>query len=210
MAGRPCKICASAANIKLAAEMIAAGAPDQAIADAIGTVSRVSVHRHRTNHVVRPAKAIAAAAAKGQDVRVARENLVTSAENGDAAAQFLGLAEITKDLRETQQRLQRVAAMAEGHGQPNAVAALAGQELRAAEVRAKLGSVGAYAPPKTVPTAQPVFSLTMAFADSTQVLGVAAVTGGAVDPTTGGPVIDMLPDDPEEPGEDDELLDEDV
>ena len=32
MAGRSCKICASAASIKIAAEMIAAGATDGAIA----------------------------------------------------------------------------------------------------------------------------------------------------------------------------------
>lgn len=55
MAGRPCSICKSAENTRIAAEMIAAGA-DQAVADRIG-VARTSVLRHRHAHIVAPAKA---------------------------------------------------------------------------------------------------------------------------------------------------------
>ena len=72
MPGRPCQICADAARSKLAAEMIAAGATDQAIADRIGGISRMAVARHRQNHIERPPRAVLAAVNKGRDVRQER------------------------------------------------------------------------------------------------------------------------------------------
>jgi hypothetical protein len=90
MVGRPCQICADAANRRITGEMIAAGASDQAVANAIGGISRMAVARHRQNHIERLAKAIVAAANKGRDVRDERDQLVAAAEGGDTAAAFLG------------------------------------------------------------------------------------------------------------------------
>ena len=149
MPGRPCQVCVSAARLKLAAEMIGAGASDQAIANRIGGISRMTVARHRQNHIERPAKAIVAAANKGKDVRDERDQLVAAAEAGDTAAAFLALNQIAVDLRRVQERLERAADAAEADKQRLAVASLSGQQLRAAEVRAKLGGVGGYATPRT-------------------------------------------------------------
>jgi hypothetical protein len=148
MPGRPCQICADAARLKLAAEMIATGASDQMVADRIGGISRMVVARHRQNHIERPARAVLAAANKGRDARQEREQLVAAAENGDTAAAFLALNQIAADLRRVQERLERTAEAAEIDQQRIAVASLSGQQLRAAEVRAKLGGVGGYATPR--------------------------------------------------------------
>jgi hypothetical protein len=147
MAGRPCSICKSAANIRVAAEMIAAGASDQAIADRLG-VGRTSVLRHRHAHVVAPAKALAEAAGKGRDAIEQRAQVLAAAEAGDPSA-FVALAGIVADLRRVHERLERTAAAAEQDNQRLAVASLSAQQLRASEVRAKIGGVGGYAPPKS-------------------------------------------------------------
>src|SRR4029077_1957760 len=111
---------------KLTAEMIAAGASDQRIADRIGGISRMAVARHRQNHIERPAKAIVAAANKGKDVRDERQQLLAADEAGDVAAAFLSLERIAMDLRRVQERLERTADAAEADKQRLAVASLSG------------------------------------------------------------------------------------
>lgn len=181
MPGRPCQVCESAARLKLAAEMIAAGSSDQAVADKIGGISRMAVARHRQNHIERPAKAILAAANKGRDTREEREQLVATAEAGDVAAAFLSLERIATDLRKVQERLERTAGAAEGDQQRLAVASLSGQQLRAAEVRARLGGVGGYATPRGVANNAPKFELNIIF------------SGGRTQRIEGTPI---HPDDP--------------
>lgn len=142
----PCKICSAPQAMKLVAEMVASGASDQAIADRLGGgISRMGVSRHRRSHILAPARAIATAAAKGQDVAQERAELVAAAEAGDPAA-FLTLGAIVSDLRKVHDRLERAADAAETDGQRLAVASLSAQQLRASEVRAKLGGVGGFAP----------------------------------------------------------------
>ena len=64
--GRPCLICSDSEKTRIASEMIAGGATDGAIAARLGGgLHRMSVSRHRRNHVVAPAKALAAVAGKG-------------------------------------------------------------------------------------------------------------------------------------------------
>jgi ABC-type uncharacterized transport system substrate-binding protein len=110
MPGRPCQICSDAIKLRLAAEMIASGASDQAVADRIGGISRMAVARHRQNHVERPAKAVVAAANKAKDVRDEREQIVAAAESGDTAAAFLALNQIAADLATKRlQLLQEIA-----------------------------------------------------------------------------------------------------
>ena len=147
---RPCLVCSDSAKMARAAEMITAGASDNTIAKTLSAMtpdrppmSGVSVGRHRRNHVVAPAKAIAEAAGKGRDAMEQRAQTLAAAEAGDPLA-FVALANIVADLRRVHERLERVADGAEQDGQRLAVAGLAAQQLRAAEVRAKLGNAGAY------------------------------------------------------------------
>ena len=160
MAGRPCTICNSNEKQRIAAEMIAAGATDQAIADRIGGVNRMAVSRHRHNHVMAPAKALVEAAGKGREAADQRAQVMAAAEAGDPAA-FVALAGIVDDLRRVHDRLERTADAAETDKQRLAVASLSAQQLRAAEVRAKLGGVGGFAPGNTGPGGGPgqVFSV---------------------------------------------------
>ena len=180
MPGRPCQICSDAANMRVAAEMIAEGVTDQAVADRIGGISRMAAARHR-HHIERAAKAIVAAANKGKDVRDEREQLVAAAESGDTAAAFLALNQIAADLRRVQERLERTADAAEVDNQRLAVASLSGQQLRAAEVRAKLGGVGGYATPRSEKPSGAPFVLNINF------------SGGRTTRIEGMP---MHPDDP--------------
>lgn len=144
--GRPCSICSSSKRTRIAAEMIAAGATDQAIADRIGGgISYMAVNRHRHNHVVAPAKALVEAAGKGRDAVQQRAQAMAAAEAGDPTA-FVALAAIVTDLRKVHERLDRTATAAEQDNQRLAVSALSAQQLRAAEVRARMGGVGGYAP----------------------------------------------------------------
>lgn len=145
--GRPCSICCDSGKFKLVAEMIGAGATDQAVADQLGGVNRMAVARHRHNHIVAPAKAIASMAAKGQDLADRRAQVMAAAEAGDPTA-FIALSAIVADLKRVHDRLERTADAAEQDNQRNTVATVSAQQLRATEVRAKMGGVGGYAPGK--------------------------------------------------------------
>src|SRR5687768_3942023 len=105
MPGRPCSICRDTAKTRDFIEMVAAGATDQAIADKLD-VGRMAVNRHRHAHVMAPARALAEAAGKGQEVREQRAELMAAAEAGDPSA-FVALAGIVADLRKVHERLER-------------------------------------------------------------------------------------------------------
>lgn len=168
------------------AELVAAGATDQAVVDALGGLSRMAVSRHRHNHLVAPARALAEAAGKGQDAREKRAEVLAAAEAGDPSA-FVALAGIVNDLRTVHERLERTAGAAEQDNQRLAVASLSSQQLRAAEVRAKIGGVGAYAPPRVREVGEGVaFAVNFIFSDGHREQIVAV-------PTDGAPTIDAEP-----------------
>jgi hypothetical protein len=165
MIGRPCCICSDAKKTRIAAEMIAAGAADQAVADRIGGgLNRMAVSRHRRAHVVAPARALVEAAGKGRDASDKRAEIMAAAEAGDPSA-FVALAGIVADLRKVHERLERTADAAEHDHQRLAVSALSAQQLRAAEVRAKIGGVGGFAPARAADQAAAgqVFSVNILF-----------------------------------------------
>jgi hypothetical protein len=142
--GRPCLICSDSEKTRIASEMIACGATDAAIAARLGGgLHRMAVSRHRRNHVVAPAKVLAAIAGKGQDAIEQRAHVLAAAEAGDPSA-FVALAGIVADLRKVHERLEATADAAARDHQRLAVASLSAQQLRAAEVRAKIGGVGGY------------------------------------------------------------------
>lgn len=196
---RPCIICSDSAKLAKAAQMIAAAESDQAVANALNAMtpgapamSYMAVLRHRRNHIVAPAKALAEAAAKGRDVAEQRAQVLAAAEAGDPAA-FVALSNIVADLRKVHDRLERTAAAAENDNQRVAVASLSGQQLRAAEVRAKIGGVGGYAQSKAPGAGEAQsFSITI-------LLGGQQTTISAVQPAAavqGGRegVFDVLPE----------------
>jgi hypothetical protein len=123
----------------------------------------MAVARHRQNHIERPARAVLAAVDKGRTAREEREQVVAAAEGGDLATAFLSLERIAADLRKVQERLERTAGAAEVDKQRLAVASLSGQQLRAAEVRAKLGGLGGYAPPRYQTSNGPKLELNIIF-----------------------------------------------
>jgi hypothetical protein len=141
--------------------MIAEGATDVAIGKAVG-VGRMSATRHRVNCVLAPAKALAEAAGKGREVAEQRAQVMAAAQAGDPMA-FVALQAIVDDLRKVHDRLERQADAADKADERTAVTALSAQQLRAMEVRAKLGGAGGYATPKTADTGGVPFSLIMNF-----------------------------------------------
>src|SRR5262249_61119617 len=142
--GRPCDICRDAKKVRKAAEMVAAGISDPEIAKALG-VSRMSAYRHRRSHILAPAKAIVAAAEKDAPAKEKRAQMLAAGEKGDPLA-FLSLSALVEDLRRVHERLERTADAAEQNQLHLAVASVSSQQLRATELRAKMGSVGGFAP----------------------------------------------------------------
>ena len=144
---RLCKLCTNSDQEAVRAAF-ASGGTDREIGRRFG-LSHVSVGRHRREHIVRPMQAAVAALDRGRAIREQREQMIQAAEAGDPAA-FLALAEIVADLRKVHERLERTAEAAEHDNQRLAVSALSAQQLRAAEVRARMGGVGAYSPARRI------------------------------------------------------------
>jgi hypothetical protein len=139
MPGRHCTICIDPAKLKRAAELIAGGASDVAVAAEL-RAGRMAVQRHRVSHILAPAQAIAAAAAKSRVVEAQRNEVVARAEAGTLdPSDYLAIGRIVDGIRQTDARLERTAAGAEQDGQRLAVSALSAQQLRSAEVKARLG-----------------------------------------------------------------------
>ena len=164
---RPCLICSDSTKLTKAAELIAAGFSDQAVANALNAMapaaapmSFMAVNRHRRNHVVAPAKALAEAASKGREVAEQRAQVLAAAEAGDPSA-FVALADIVADLRKVHERLEATADAAARDNQRVAVASLSAQQLRAAEVRAKIGGVGGYGASRAAGQQYKPFSVTI-------------------------------------------------
>ena len=167
--GRLCRICSTEKLRKTAAEAIAAGLSDNEVAKQLGfeggrsgNQGRMAVWRHRKNCVEAQARAVLQAVNKGRDVAEQRRETIAAAEAGDPSA-FLGLGAIVDTLRGVSERLERQASAAEGDGHNMAIASLSAQQLRAVEVRARLGNTGGYAPPRVNPVSPPTFSVNFVF-----------------------------------------------
>jgi hypothetical protein len=198
--GRPCLICSDSEKTRIASEMIAGGATDGAIAARLGGgLHRMAVSRHRRNHVVAPAKAIAEVAGKGRDALEQRAQVLAAAEAGDPSA-FVALAGIVADLRKVHERLEATADAAARDNQRVAVASLSAQQLRAAEVRAKIGGVGGYGATKASEPAPTPFSVVFHF------------SGGRTEEISMTPIApgDLIDELPERVGSDEGEFDDDA
>jgi hypothetical protein len=180
MAGRHCSICSNLEKIRLAADMIAAGAPDQAVADAIGA-GRMAVARHRQNHLIKPMADRLAIMNKGAGPQQERQQLAAAAATDTPTPQqfvdaFLGLKAQAEKLQRIEERLERMAALAEANESASGVAQIAGQQLRGVEVGAKLAGAGGYAPQKLAGGAEGMFSVTIVLGEGrTETISVASV-----------------------------------
>ena len=199
---RPCRICSDHRKLARARELIAAGNSDQAVANALNAMtpdmpamSLMAVSRHRRAHILAPAKALAEAAGKGREVTEQRAQMLAAAEAGDPSA-FVALAGIVADLRKVHERLEATADAAAQDNQRLAVASLSAQQLRAAEVRAKIGGVGGYGASKAAGQGNTPFSVTINLPDRQVSISLAPETPAADTP---GSVIDGWA---ERPGDD--------
>jgi hypothetical protein len=191
---RPCKLCTDPDQPAVMIAL-ASGATDRAIGRQFG-ITHMSVGRHRREHVVRPMQAAATALDKGRGVRERRDQLLEAAEAGDPSA-FVALAGIVADLRRVHERLERTADAAEHDNQRLTVSALSAQQLRAAEVRAKIGGVGGFAPARAADqaAASQVFSVNILFSTGE------TVSINTVQPAVAGNLIGADEGDGAEPDE---------
>lgn len=152
-AGRPCGICKDPKKLKLANALIADGLSDQKIADQLGMADRAGrmvISRHRNRHVEAPARAIAAVANKGRDVREQRDKTVAAAAKGELdPAALLSLSSLTGDLRKALDRIERASDAAEQAGQIGVLSGLLQQLHRNIETRSRIAGVGGFAPAST-------------------------------------------------------------
>ncbi len=179
---RSCLICSDNTKLQLAADMVNAGASDQAIADRLGSLSRMAVRRHRENHIAAPLQHRLAIAAKGSEhVRERQALAQAAAADAPSPQQFadavLGLRAQAEKLERIEGRLERMATIAEAGGSHSGVAALAGQQIRSVEVGARLAGVGGYAPRAVGEgTVQQPVSITINFAGEGESITIAPVT----------------------------------
>jgi hypothetical protein len=153
---RPCLICSSELKTAKAAELMAAGLSDQAVANVLNEIDRSSpamsymaVSRHRRLHIVKTAQERLAIVTKGNAARRDRTQVAAAAAaDAPTPAQFVeaffGLKAQAEKLQRIEDRLERMAALAEESQSPNGVAQVAAQQLRSVEVGAKVAGIGGY------------------------------------------------------------------
>ena len=209
---RPCLICSDNQKLAKAAELITAGNSDQAVANALNALapdappmSYMAVSRHRRLHILKPVQDRLAIISKGAAPRQELEQLAAdAASDAPTPQQFVdaifGLKAQGEKLQRIEDRLEKMASLAEDNKSPTVVATVTAQQLRSVEVGAKLAGAGGYAAPKAGPQGEgPQFNLVIQFANGREV-GITTVAPGTT--------IDALA----EPVEDDEgaYEDEDV
>jgi hypothetical protein len=161
MKGRSCEVCKNRETLETVNRMLAEGATLSSIKARTG-IGLMSLSRHKKNHVIAPAQALAAAVAKGKDVAEQRKATLEAAERGDEVAAFLGLEEITRDTRKTSKRLSRAAKATEAAGQFTAMTGVVAQQHKNLELRGKLGGHAGFVPKQLAPgEAMPTFNLTI-------------------------------------------------
>lgn len=139
--GRACKICSSVEFMRVAAEMIAAGCPDRAVAETLGGMNRMAVQRHRASHMAgRPG--VVARQRESAETRLGV--LKNMPDEPFDAGTYLSRDSIAADLDAIDRRLSVAAVSAAVDGRSAVLAQLSAQQLRLAETRAKLGETGGY------------------------------------------------------------------
>jgi hypothetical protein len=176
---RSCIICSHAAKVTKTRELICRRLSDQKVADALNKkwpqhqLSFMAVHRHRKQHMQKELQNEMAMINKDADARDRRTAIVEAASADTPSTQALveatlGLRRQMEKLDNIEQRLERMAGLAEQAGSAAGVAQLAAQQFRGVETGAKLAGLTGFAPPAhaTVqPGAAPVFSVNIIFSN---------------------------------------------
>jgi hypothetical protein len=159
---RPCLICSDNRKLAKAAELISAGNSDQAVANTLNALtpdaqpmSYMAVSRHRRMHIMKATQDRLAVVSKGAAPRQERQQLAAAAAAGAPTPQafveaFFGLKAQAEKVQWIEDRLERMAAVAEENKSPGGVATVAAQQLRSVETGARLAGTGGYAPQKAI------------------------------------------------------------
>jgi hypothetical protein len=206
--GRPCSVCSDPVKLRRAAELIAQNVSDPEVARIIG-VTRPALDRHRRNHVLKPAAALAQVAAKGRDVTNQRETAVKRAERGDRIAASLALDNLIGDALDIKDDLRDARKATKGAGQYSQMVGVVGQEHKNLDFFAKAGGHRGFVPEKGQPAEPARFNLTIHMGGKTE--QITTVVEGPTAHLSGDiPTIDMTPWEPDDGGEqiDDAILDD--
>ena len=144
----PCRICANPEWLEKANTWAREGVSDREVARRLG-LNKSLVTRHRQNHVIKPLQDQLAIAGKGAPAREKRRQLAAAAAtDAPPPAQFVeayfGLRAQAEKLQRIEERLERMAALAEETKSPHGVAQVAAQQLRSVEVGARVAGTGGY------------------------------------------------------------------
>jgi len=169
---RPCLVCTHPSRHAIE-ELNSAGASDYEVGRRFD-LERVSIGRHRRLHLIKPAQDRLAVLAKDSVERQQRKNLAAVASSDTPTATqfveaFFGLKAQAEKLQRIEDRLERMAALAEDNQSPNGVAQVAAQQLRSVEVGAKVAGVGGFAPARVADQAAggQTFSINILFGNGT-------------------------------------------
>jgi len=177
---RPCLICSDNRKLARAEELITAGNSDQVVANALNALtpdlppmSSMAVSRHRRKHIMKATQDRLAIVGKGPAPRKERQQLAAAAAAGAPTPQefvdaFFGLKAQAEKLQRIEERLERMAELAEQNNSPSGVATVAAQQLRSVETGAKLGGTGGYGAQKATGAEGVQFNLVMHFGDHTE------------------------------------------
>ena len=191
---RPCLICSNSARAEKAADLIANGLSDQAVANALNgmapdqpAMSEMAVSRHRRAHILKPTQDRLALLGKDREARQKRQELATAAASDTPSTEALieatlGLRAQTEKLGAIEQRLTRMADVAEAAGSASGVAQLSAQSLRSIEVGSKLAGVGGYSHDRAADqnAQQEKFSVTIVLGGQTTRITTDAINGPTV------------------------------
>jgi hypothetical protein len=169
-----CRICCDP-KLSAQAQMWAlAGVADREVGRRLG-LDKSLVNRHRIKHILEPLQHQLALAGRGAEPQRQREKLAAAVVAGEPSTQdlveaVLGLRSQMAKMSAIEQRLERMAAVAENQGAATVVAALAGQQLRGVEVGARLASLPAFVPQRMMGEVAPgtTFAVNILFSDGKQ------------------------------------------
>jgi len=171
--GRHCKICSDEGKSRKVTELLAAGATDRAVAEAIGGLDRMAVQRHRTSHMTGRPGRIAQQREEAAQRLAALEMPPTREGSPEQPVEpdiYLSLSSIASDLAGIDRRLTLAANVAAAEGRAAALAQLSAQQLRLAETRARLGEVGGYGRDRGGAGSSSMFSISITISGQQQVV----------------------------------------
>jgi hypothetical protein len=181
--GMTCKLCSL--DAQAVEQAFASGLSDRAVGRQFN-VSAMAANRHRRLHLLRTAQDRVALLARDRPAREQRQELAAAVSAEEPSTQALveatlGLRRQMEKLAGIEQRLERMATLAEAAQVPQAVATLSAQQMRGIETGAKLAGLTGFTPPAhaTVePGAAPVFSVNIIFSGG-ETEEITVVAGGS-------------------------------